>query len=71
MDWFLYDNGLRHERVKPKHLQLNFYILYQIIIFFRMAKQEKMRMEENYYAPCYVEVSWGIQMIKRLDVVLY
>ena len=36
-----------------------------------MAKQEKMRMEENYYAPCYVEVSWGIQMLKRLDEVLH
>ena len=22
MDWFLYDNGLRHERVKPKLLKL-------------------------------------------------
>ena len=26
MDWFLYDNGLRHERVKHKHdfNQINF-----------------------------------------------
>ena len=30
MDWFLYDNGLRHERVKLRHKVMN---LYRISVF--------------------------------------
>ena len=45
MDWFLYDNGLRHERVNVNYHNANFYqsrfLLYQ-------QKKNKKKIDETF-----------------------
>ena len=41
MDWFLYDNGLRHERVKSKVQRLANYIVRKV------QKNERRKNQEN------------------------
>ena len=42
MDWFLYDNGLRHERVELDKLTLSFGELAVIKYFIRVNRQEAL-----------------------------
>ena len=42
MDWFLYDNGLRHERVKQYYL-----------VFLPLEIQRRLKQTKTYYKPSY------------------
>ena len=48
MDWFLYDNGPRHERVKLKcQLGFSWFLLLIFTFFTTMAEKKKKPGEEN------------------------
>ena len=66
MDWFLYDNGLRHERVKEKIRRRIFQrdtlhkkMMFSIKDFF--SKCDQIRIFHNYWKNTYWKISFFVQ----------
>ena len=48
MDWFLYDNGLGHERVKIQ-LKIMGFSHYRVLIYGRMESRHFLPLQEKWF----------------------